>query len=100
MNAKHENADFTVNVTDQKSHSIMFDWIYKGGREYRVFKVEKRYGNNSWDLVYWGKKNSLTVRSLEMDLCFTFRVAAMQVCCYHIVLGDSRLSTKIFFAAN
>lgn len=79
MCSTYENDDFKVTVTGQKAHSIAFGWEYKGGQEYRVFKVEKRYGNNSWDLVYWGKKTQLIVRGLEMDLCFTFQVTALQV---------------------
>lgn len=75
----YENNDFKVTVTGQKAHSIAFEWEYLGGKDFRVFKVEKRYGNNPWDLVYWGKKTAVTVRGLEMDLCFTFHVAAMQV---------------------
>lgn len=75
----YENDDFKVTVTGQKAHSIAFEWEYKAGSEYRVFKVEKRYGKGPWELVYWGKKTSLVARGLEMDLCFTFRVAAMQV---------------------
>ncbi|XP_062533851.1 putative ankyrin repeat protein RF_0580 [Armigeres subalbatus] len=78
----HSDDGFNVYLTKQTTSTIGFRWDFSAPLEspFDLFKVEKCYScrRNQWQMVHWGTAWSVTVRNLEQNLCYSFRITAMK----------------------
>ncbi|EAT48858.1 AAEL000113-PA [Aedes aegypti] len=78
----HSDDGFLVYLTKQTTSTIGLRWDFSEPLEapFDLFKVEKCYSckRNQWQMVHWGKAWSVTVRNLEQNLCYSFRITALK----------------------
>ncbi|KAL9693700.1 hypothetical protein quinque_012985 [Culex quinquefasciatus] len=78
----HADAHFRVYLTKQTTSTIGFRWDFAEplAEPFDLFKVEKCYSckRNLWDVVHWGTGWSVVVRSLEQNLCYSFRINVLR----------------------
>lgn len=78
----HSEDGFNVYLTKQTTSTIGFRWDFPEPLEspFDLFKVEKCYSckRNQWQVVHWGTVWSATVRNLEQNLCYSFRIIVLR----------------------
>ncbi|XP_055540447.1 putative ankyrin repeat protein RF_0580 [Wyeomyia smithii] len=80
----HSDENFKVYLFKQTTSVIGFRWDFSDESplepRFDLFKVEKCYSckRNQWEVVYWGTAWSVTVRNLEQNLCYSFRINVLK----------------------
>ncbi|XP_053698549.1 uncharacterized protein LOC128745500 [Sabethes cyaneus] len=80
----HSDENFNVYLFKQTTSAIGFRWQFPDEspleQPFDLFKVEKCYSckRNQWDVVHWGTAWSVTVRNLEQNLCYSFRINVLK----------------------
>lgn len=80
----HSEDGFNIYLTKQTTSTIGLRWDFPETREappFDLFKVEKCFSckRNQWQVVHWGTAWSTMVRNLEQNLCYSFRISALQL---------------------